>query len=78
MPTVGKAFEATRKRLAEAGARLSDFRTSRLTEMQAANAKGGFSPAEALSIHGAYFDTRKARFRSARVATHRRGARHVG
>ena len=60
--TVGKAFETTRKRLAEAGARLSDFRTSRLTEMQAANAKGGFSPAEALSIHGAYFDARKRDF----------------
>ena len=59
---VSKAFEATRKRLADAGARLSEFKTSRLNEMQAANAKGGFSPAEALSIHGAYFDTRKSDF----------------
>jgi aspartyl-tRNA(Asn)/glutamyl-tRNA(Gln) amidotransferase subunit A len=60
--TVSKAFEATQKRLADAGARLSEFKTSRLNEMQAANAKGGFSPAEALSIHGAYFDTRKSDF----------------
>jgi aspartyl-tRNA(Asn)/glutamyl-tRNA(Gln) amidotransferase subunit A len=60
--TVGKAFEATRKRLSAAGVLLSDFRTSRLAEMQAANAKGGFSAAEALTIHGDYFDTRKADF----------------
>ncbi|MBV9977172.1 MAG: amidase [Hyphomicrobiales bacterium] len=60
--TVSKAFDAAQKRLGEAGARLSDFRTSRLSEMQAANAKGGFSPAEALAIHGAYFDTRKSDF----------------
>jgi aspartyl-tRNA(Asn)/glutamyl-tRNA(Gln) amidotransferase subunit A len=60
--TVGKAFEAARKRLGDAGARLTEFRTSRLSEMQAANAKGGFSPAEALEIHGAYFDARKSDF----------------
>ncbi|MBV9569059.1 MAG: amidase [Hyphomicrobiales bacterium] len=60
--TVSKAFTATQKRLGAAGARLSEFRTSRLAQMQAANAKGGFSPAEALSIHAAYFDTRKSDF----------------
>jgi aspartyl-tRNA(Asn)/glutamyl-tRNA(Gln) amidotransferase subunit A len=60
--TVSKAFEAAQAQLADAGARLSEFRTSCLTQMQAANAKGGFSPAEALSIHGAYFDTRKSDF----------------
>ncbi len=60
--TVSKAFEAAQKRLATAGARLCEFRTARLAEMQAANAKGGFSPAEALFIHGAYFDERKSDF----------------
>ncbi|MFI5014381.1 MAG: amidase [Hyphomicrobiales bacterium] len=60
--TVGKAFEATRTRLSASGARLVDFPTVRLTEMQAANAKGGFSAAEALAVHNAYFETRKADF----------------
>ncbi|MBV8763575.1 MAG: amidase [Hyphomicrobiales bacterium] len=60
--TVSKAFEETRTRLADAGARLSEFKTSMLAQMQAANAKGGFSPAEALFIHRAYFDTRKNDF----------------
>jgi aspartyl-tRNA(Asn)/glutamyl-tRNA(Gln) amidotransferase subunit A len=60
--TAGKAFEAARKRLGNAGVRLAEFRTSRLSEMQTANVKGGFSAAEALAIHGAYFDTRKSDF----------------
>ncbi|MBV8961744.1 MAG: amidase [Hyphomicrobiales bacterium] len=59
---VSRAFDAAQQRLGAAGARLSEFRTSRLAELQAANAKGGFSPAEALSIHAAYFDTRKNDF----------------
>jgi aspartyl-tRNA(Asn)/glutamyl-tRNA(Gln) amidotransferase subunit A len=60
--TVGKAFEAMGKRLSAAGARLSEFRTSRLSEMQAAMAKCSFSPVEGLYVHRAYFDTRKADF----------------
>ena len=60
--TAGKSFDAARKRLGDAGARLGEFRTTGLSEMQAANAKGGFSAAEALSIHSAYFDTRKSDF----------------
>ncbi len=61
-PTVGKSFEAARQRLSAAGAALSDFRTERLAEMQAAQAKFGLSPIEALHVHGAYFHTRKAEF----------------
>jgi aspartyl-tRNA(Asn)/glutamyl-tRNA(Gln) amidotransferase subunit A len=60
--TVGKSFEAARKRLSAAGAILSDFRTERFAEMQAAQAKIGLSPIEALHVHGAYFETRKADF----------------
>jgi aspartyl-tRNA(Asn)/glutamyl-tRNA(Gln) amidotransferase subunit A len=60
--TVGNAFEAAQKRLSTAGALLSDLRTSRLSEMQDAMAKGGFSPVEALYVHSAYFDARKGDF----------------
>jgi aspartyl-tRNA(Asn)/glutamyl-tRNA(Gln) amidotransferase subunit A len=60
--TVGRIFEASCKRLAAAGAQVREFRTPLLAEMQAANAKGGFSAAEALSVHRPYFDARKADF----------------
>jgi aspartyl-tRNA(Asn)/glutamyl-tRNA(Gln) amidotransferase subunit A len=60
--TVGKSFDIARKRLSEAGAVLSDFRTERLAEMQTAQTKCGLSPMEALHVHRAYLDTRKADF----------------
>ncbi|SDR38590.1 aspartyl-tRNA(Asn)/glutamyl-tRNA(Gln) amidotransferase subunit A [Rhizobiales bacterium GAS113] len=62
--TVGRTFEASCNRLAAAGARVTEFRTSLLAEMQTANAKGGFSAAEALSVHGEYFETREGDFDS--------------
>jgi len=55
--TVGRSFEASCKRLSAAGARVTEFRTKLLGEMQEANAKGGFSAPEALDVHGAYFET---------------------
>jgi aspartyl-tRNA(Asn)/glutamyl-tRNA(Gln) amidotransferase subunit A len=49
--TVGTRFGAARKRLSDAGARVTDERMSLLDAMVAVNAKGGFAPAEAFSIH---------------------------
>jgi aspartyl-tRNA(Asn)/glutamyl-tRNA(Gln) amidotransferase subunit A len=49
--TVGTRFGVARKELADAGARVSDERMPLVDEMQTVNAKGGFAPAEALSIH---------------------------
>jgi aspartyl-tRNA(Asn)/glutamyl-tRNA(Gln) amidotransferase subunit A len=60
--TVGKGFEDALGRLGKAGARLTDFSTQLLTRMQAANHKGGLPPAEAMSVHSAYFDSRKDEF----------------
>lgn len=60
--TVGKSFEAARTRLSSAGAVLSDLRSDRLAEIQATQAKYGLSPIEALHVHRAYFDERKADF----------------
>src|SRR6187402_265788 len=45
--TVGTRFGAARKKLADAGARISDEPMPLLDEMLAVNAKGGFAPAEA-------------------------------
>jgi len=49
--TVGTRFGAARKSLSDAGARISDEPMPLLDEMLAVNAKGGFAPAEAFSIH---------------------------
>ena len=49
--TVGTRFGAARKRLSDAGARVTDERMPLLDDMVAVNAKGGFAPAEAFSIH---------------------------
>jgi aspartyl-tRNA(Asn)/glutamyl-tRNA(Gln) amidotransferase subunit A len=49
--TVGTRFGAARKRLSDAGARVSDEPMPLLDGMVAVNAKGGFAPAEAFSIH---------------------------
>jgi aspartyl-tRNA(Asn)/glutamyl-tRNA(Gln) amidotransferase subunit A len=49
--TVGTRFGAARKRLSDVGARVTDEPMPLLDEMVAVNAKGGFAPAEAFSIH---------------------------
>jgi aspartyl-tRNA(Asn)/glutamyl-tRNA(Gln) amidotransferase subunit A len=49
--TVGTRFGAARKKLADVGARVTDEPMPLIDEMQAVNAKGGFAPAEAFSIH---------------------------
>ena len=49
--TVGTRFGAARKRLGDAGVRVTDEPMPLLDEMLAVNAKGGFAPAEAFSIH---------------------------
>jgi aspartyl-tRNA(Asn)/glutamyl-tRNA(Gln) amidotransferase subunit A len=60
--TVGKAFDQALARLGKAGARITEFRTQLLPQMQTANAKGGLSPAEAMAVHAPYFESRKADF----------------
>ncbi len=49
--TVSRRFSEALARLAKAGVRLSDETFPSFEEMLAANAKGGFAPAEAYSIH---------------------------
>jgi aspartyl-tRNA(Asn)/glutamyl-tRNA(Gln) amidotransferase subunit A len=49
--TVGTRFGAARKKLADAGARVTDEPMPLFDDMMAVNAKGGFAPAEAFSIH---------------------------
>ena len=49
--TVGTRFGAARKRLGEAGVRVTDEPMPLVDEMMAVNAKGGFAPAEAFAIH---------------------------
>jgi len=49
--TVGTRFGAARKKLADAGARITDEPMPLVDEMVTVNAKGGFAPAEAFSIH---------------------------
>jgi aspartyl-tRNA(Asn)/glutamyl-tRNA(Gln) amidotransferase subunit A len=60
--TVGKAFDQALARLGKAGARVTEFRTELLAQMQTANAKGGLPPAEAMAVHAPYFESRKADF----------------
>jgi aspartyl-tRNA(Asn)/glutamyl-tRNA(Gln) amidotransferase subunit A len=49
--TVGTRFGAAKKKLADAGVRLIDEPMPLFDAMVAVNAKGGFAPAEAYSIH---------------------------
>jgi aspartyl-tRNA(Asn)/glutamyl-tRNA(Gln) amidotransferase subunit A len=49
--TVSKAWEGAVAALGEAGAKLSDETIALIPEMIACNAKGGFPPTEAFSIH---------------------------
>lgn len=49
--TVGTRFGAARKRLSDAGARITEEPMPLLDAMVAVNAKSGFAPAEAFSIH---------------------------
>ena len=49
--TVGTRFGAAKKRLTDAGARLTDEPMPLLDEMAAVNAKGGIAPSEAYAIH---------------------------
>jgi aspartyl-tRNA(Asn)/glutamyl-tRNA(Gln) amidotransferase subunit A len=49
--TVGTRFGAAKKKLADAGVRLTDEPMPLFDAMVAVNAKGGFAPTEAYSIH---------------------------
>src|SRR3954468_12321622 len=49
--TVGTRFGAAKKKLADAGVRLTDEPMPLLDEMAAVNAKGGIAPVEAFAIH---------------------------
>ncbi|MEJ0077688.1 MAG: amidase [Alphaproteobacteria bacterium] len=49
--TVGTRFGAARKKLADAGVRVTDEPMLLVDEMVAVNAKGGLAPAEAFAIH---------------------------
>ena len=49
--TVAKAWEGAVAALGKAGARLSDETIALIPDMIACNAKGGFAPTEAFSIH---------------------------
>jgi aspartyl-tRNA(Asn)/glutamyl-tRNA(Gln) amidotransferase subunit A len=49
--TVGTRFGAARKKLSDAGVRLTDEPMRLIDEMAEVNAKGGFAPAEAFAIH---------------------------
>src|ERR1043166_2541288 len=60
--TVGPRFGAARKRLSDAGVRVTDEPMPLLDGMLAVNAKGGFAPAEAFSIHRAHLASRAGDF----------------
>lgn len=49
--TVSAGWSAALARLAKAGVRFSDERTALIDDMMAINARGGFAPVEAFSIH---------------------------
>jgi aspartyl-tRNA(Asn)/glutamyl-tRNA(Gln) amidotransferase subunit A len=49
--TVGTRFGAARKKLADAGVRVTDEPMPLVDEMLEVNAKGGFAPAEAFAVH---------------------------
>jgi aspartyl-tRNA(Asn)/glutamyl-tRNA(Gln) amidotransferase subunit A len=56
--TVGTRFGAARKRLSDAGVRITDEPMPLLDAMLAVNAKGGLAPSEAFSIHRKYIASR--------------------
>ena len=60
--TVGTRFGAAKKKLAEAGVRLTDEPMPLFEAMLAVNAKGGFAPAEAYSIHREHLARRANEF----------------
>jgi aspartyl-tRNA(Asn)/glutamyl-tRNA(Gln) amidotransferase subunit A len=60
--TVGTRFGAAKKRLGDAGVRLTDEPMPLIDAMMAANAKGGFAPAEAYAIHRENLATRAQDF----------------
>ena len=60
--TVGTRFGAARKSLSDAGVRVTDEPMPLLDEMLAVNAKGGFAPAEAFSIHREHLAKRADEF----------------
>jgi aspartyl-tRNA(Asn)/glutamyl-tRNA(Gln) amidotransferase subunit A len=60
--TAGRAFEAACRHLSATGARVTEFRTGRLAEMQAATARCAFGPVEARHVHCDYFEARKGDF----------------
>jgi aspartyl-tRNA(Asn)/glutamyl-tRNA(Gln) amidotransferase subunit A len=57
---VGSAFERALGRLSRAGARIERIAMPELLDVVEANAKGGFSPAEALALHGTLLERRGA------------------
>ena len=57
---VGSAFERALGRLSRAGARIERIAMPELLEVVEANAKGGFSPPEALALHSALLERRGA------------------
>jgi aspartyl-tRNA(Asn)/glutamyl-tRNA(Gln) amidotransferase subunit A len=60
--TVGTRFGAAKKKLADAGVRLTDEPMPLFDAMLAVNAKGGFAPAEAYSIHREHLARRANEF----------------
>jgi len=60
--TVGTRFGAAKKKLADAGVRLSDEPMPLFDAMLAVNAKGGFAPAEAYAIHREHLARRANEF----------------
>ncbi len=60
--TVGTRFGAARKMLSDAGVRITDEPMPLFDQMLAVNAKGGFAPAEAYSIHRENIETRPGDF----------------
>jgi aspartyl-tRNA(Asn)/glutamyl-tRNA(Gln) amidotransferase subunit A len=60
--TVGTRFGAAKKSLGDAGVRLTDEPMPLIDAMMAANAKGGFAPAEAYAIHRENLAKRAADF----------------
>jgi aspartyl-tRNA(Asn)/glutamyl-tRNA(Gln) amidotransferase subunit A len=60
--TVGTRFGAAKKKLADAGARLTDEPMPLFDDMMAVNAKGGFASVEAYAVHREYLTRRGNEF----------------
>ena len=69
--TVGTRFGAARKKLSDAGARITDEPMPLVDEMLKVNAKGGFAPAEAFAVHRERLAQARQRVRSERARAHR-------